>query len=50
MDVICKKNNIDFSIVQGPVSAKLLPHVSDFRRMKFYLVGTHQNTDRGLGE
>lgn len=51
MDVICKKNNIDFSTVQGPVGAKLLPHISNFRRLKFCIVGIYQqNTDRGPGE
>lgn len=51
MDVTCKKSNIDFSTVQGAGSAKLLPHISNFRRMKFYIVGIyHQNTDRGPGE
>lgn len=31
MDAIYKKNDIDFSTVQGPVGAKLLPHISNLR-------------------
>lgn len=50
-DVTCKKSNRDFNTVQGPVGAKLLRHISNFRSMKFYIVGIHhQNTDRGPHE
>lgn len=38
--------------MEGLVGAELLPHISKFncKRMKFYIVNIHQNTDGSPGE